>query len=101
MKSLYDICEMVIDVEEGLMTGEIPFVYDNLMSAMKPGHPMEILDNILAEIFWDVQANKEPPLEKVIHVRDQMKAFRNAFKVTKLNAAIKEMTAYIVEKGGK
>jgi len=101
MNSLYDICEMVIDVEEGLMTGEIPFVYDNLMSAMKPGHPMEILDNILAEIFWDVQAGNEPPLEKVIHVRDQMKAFKNAFKVNKLNAAIKEMTAYIEEKGGK
>ena len=83
------------------MTGEIPFTYDNLMSAMKPGHPMEILDNILAEIFWDVQADKELPLEKIIHVRDQMKAFKKVFKVTKLNAAIKEMTAYIVEKGGK
>ena len=101
MKSLQDIYEMVIDVEEGLMTGEVSFVYDNLMSAMKPGHPMEILDSILAEIFWDVQAGNELPLEKVIHVRDQMKAFKKAFKVTKLNAAIKEMTAYIVEKGGK
>lgn len=63
MKSLYDICEMVIDVEEGLMTGEVSIVYDNLMSAMRPGHPMEILDSILAEIFWDVQAGKEPPLQ--------------------------------------
>ena len=62
---------------------------------------MEILDAILAEIFWDVQADREPPLEKLIHTRDEMKAFKQTFKVKELNAAIKELTAYIVDKGGK
>ena len=49
--TLDEICDEIMDIEEALLYGEISFTYDRLMSAMKAGHPMEILDGIIAEIF--------------------------------------------------
>ena len=101
MKTLYEICEEVVDIEEGLMFGTIPFSYDNLMSAMKPGHPMEILDSILATIFFDVQAGKEPPREKIEETLKEFRSFKNAFKVKELNKPIKDLTEYLKNMGGE
>ena len=95
MKTLYEICEDVIDIEEGLMLGTISFTYDNLMSAMKPGHPMEILDSILATIFFDVQAGDEPPREKIKETLKGFKGFVRVFKVKELNGPIKDLTEYL------
>ena len=66
--TLYEICREIGLVEQGLMYGEIDFSYDNLMSAMKPGHPADILDDILSIIGWDVFEGKDPPIEKVREV---------------------------------
>ena len=63
--TLKEICDMVLEIEEGLMYGSISFEYDNLMCAMKSGHPMEILDEMLATIFWDVQSGTEPSRENI------------------------------------
>ncbi len=98
MKTLFEICEDVVDIEEGLMYGTIGFSYDNLMSAMKPGHPMEILDGILATIFWDVQVGNEPPRENIEQTIKDFKAFKKAFKVKELNRPIKDLEAYLKQK---
>ena len=95
MKTLSEICEEVIDIEEGLMYGTIPFYYDNLMSAMKPGHPMEILDEILATIFWDVQSGKEPPRENIEETVKMFRDFKNTFKVKEMNKPIRELNEYL------
>ncbi len=93
--TLSEICEQVMDIEEGLMTGEVQFRYDNLMSAMKPGHPMEILDGIIAEIFWDVMSGKMPEKEKIANVVDNMKNFTDCFDVDELKPIIGELEEYI------
>lgn len=95
MKTLFEICENVIEIEEGLMYGMIDFAYDNLMSAMKPGHPMEILDSILATIFFDVQAGEEPPREKIEETLKGFKAFKQTFKVSEMSQPIKDLTNYL------
>lgn len=92
---LSEICEKVIAIEGGLLHGEITFEYDNLMSAMKGGHPMEILDDILANIFWDVQAGKEPSEKALRKTLKEMKSFRRAFKVKELAEPIKLLEEYI------
>ena len=92
---LQEICDEVLSIEEGLMYGTIPFAYDNLMSALKPGHPMEILDDMLSEIFWDVQAGKEPAMESLKTTLDNFKQFRKVLKVNAMNAPIRDLTAYI------
>ena len=92
---LQTICNEVLAIEEGLMYGTIPFAYDNLMSALKPGHPMEILDEILSEIFWDVQAGKEPSLEALKSTLNNFKEFRMVFKVQNMSAPIRHLAAYI------
>ena len=93
--TLPEICEKVIAIEDGLLNGEISFVYDNLMSAMKGGHPMEILDDILSNIFWDVQAGKNPSEKALKKTLKEMKSFRRAFKVKELSEPIKLLEEYI------
>ena len=93
--TLYEICREIGEVEEGLMYGEISFTYDSLMSAMKPGHPADILDDILSVIGWDVFAGKEPEKEKVKQVLARLREFKRCFKVKELNAPIKHLNEYL------
>ncbi len=95
--TLFEITEEVMDIEEGLMYGTISFTYDKLMSAMKPCHPMEILDRIIAEIFWDVRAGREPELDNVKNVISNMKSFKECFKVKELGNVIKHLEAYVAD----
>lgn len=95
--TLEDICEKIIDVEEGLMLGTISFSYDNLMASMKLGHPMEILDSILAQIYFDVINGRTPDLGKVQSVHKQLITFKTCFNVKQLEKPIKEMGNYIQE----
>ncbi len=95
VKELERICEEVIDIEEGLMFGTILFRYDNLMSAMKPGHPMEILDSILANIYFTVSGGKEPSMAKMKETLKDFKGFKSAFDVKEMSKPIKELSDYI------
>ena len=95
IKTLEKICEEVVNIEEGLMFGTILFRYDNLMSAMKPGHPMEILDSILANIYFTVIGGKEPPMEKMEETLKNFRGFKSAFAVKEMNKPIKELSDYI------
>lgn len=93
---LYDICKEIAVVEDKLAYGEIDFSYDKLMSAMKAGHPADILDDILSIIGWDVFAGKEPPIEKVEETLTRLKGFQSTFKVD-LKEIIKNLKEYITE----
>lgn len=93
---LYDICKEIAVVEDKLAYGEIEFSYDKLMSAMKPGHPADILDDILSIIGWDVFAGIEPPIEKVEQTLKGLKSFQSTFKVD-LKEIINHLKEYIAE----
>ena len=93
--TLNDICKEILSIEEGLDCGTIAFTYDNLASAMKCGHPVEIFDNIIAEIFWDIQAGKEPEKSKIENVLKGLKRFKRSFKVKELSKPIKDLEAYL------
>ena len=93
--TLYEICNEIAMVENGLAYGMINFSYDNLMSAIKPGHPADILDDILAIIGWDVFAGKIPENEKVIEVLEGLRGFVECFKVEDLNKAITHLEEYL------
>lgn len=95
--NLNDICQEILAIEEGLDCGTIAFTCDNLASAMKCGHPVEIFDNIIAEIFWDVQAGKQPEKDKLENVLKGLKRFKRSFKVKELSKPIKDLSNYIDE----
>lgn len=95
--TLFEICREIGGVEEGLMFGEITFCYDNLMCAMKPGHPADILDDILSIIGWDVFAGKEPSIEKIREVYKLLKEYVACFKVKELKSAVKHLSEYLKE----
>lgn len=92
---LNDICKELIAIEEGLDCGTITFTYDNLSSAMKCGHPADIFGSIIAEVFWDIQAGKEPERDKVDNVLKGLKRFKRSFKVKELSKPIKDLEAYL------
>lgn len=93
--NLNDICQEILAIEEGLDCGTITFTYDNLASAMKCGHPVEIFDNIIAEIFWDIQAGNEVERDKLENVLKGLKRFKRSFKVKELSKPIKDLEAYL------
>ena len=92
---LKDICQELIAIEEGLDCGTIAFTYDNLSSAMKCGHPVEIFDSIIAEVFWDIQASKESEKAKLESLLKGLKRFKRSFKVKELSKPIKDLEAYL------
>ena len=94
--TLYEICNDIAIIEEKLAYGEIEFSYNKLMSAMKPGHPADILDDILSTIGWDVFEGKEPPIEKVKETLAGLESFQATFKVD-LKQPIKNLKEYIAE----
>lgn len=95
--TLYEICSEVAQIEEGLAYGEIEFVYGKLASAMKPGHPADLLDDVLSMIGWDVFADKEVEIERVKEWQNALKEFKKCFKIKELAAPIRHIDTYIKE----
>ena len=96
--TLSEICIELVAVEQKLMDGQISFSYDNLMSAMKPGHPAELLDEILADVYFEsVIYGREVPLDRVKEFADELKAFKTDFKIRAMAAPLKKLTDYIKE----
>lgn len=94
---LKDICLEILSISEGLEYGTIEFTYDNLACAMKIGHPAEILEGVLSEIFFDVRDDRVPERDKVESVLKGLKRFKRSFKVKELSKPIKDLSTYLEE----
>lgn len=95
VKRLDRICRDLADVEMGLMEGRIDFCYDKLMSAMKPGHPCEIMDGILANIYYPAMQGHEPPMDVMEKTLKNLQSFGKAFSIEEINEPLKELAEYI------
>lgn len=95
IKKLTQICSDLAEIEMGLMEGEIDFSYDNLMSAMKPGHPCEIMDGILSNIYYPAMGGKEPPMETMEKTLKDLNGFAKAFKIKEMKTPLQELADYI------
>ena len=99
MKSLYDICEAIANVVTGLDCGDIDFNYDNLASAMKVGHPAEILDGMSFEMHEELFLNRDAVINRsrVEELTKDLKRFRRSFKVKEVSPIIKDLEQYLKE----
>lgn len=95
IKKLSQICSDFAGIEMGLMEGEIDFSFDNLMSAMKPGHPCEIMDGILANIYYPAMDGKEPSMETMEETLKDLNGFATTFKIKEMKAPLQELADYI------
>ena len=95
--NIKEICAEILTIEEGLDCGTISFAYDNLSSAMKCCHPVEILDDTISGVFWDLQEGRNPEREKIEDLLKGLKRFKRAFKVKELSKPIKDLTQYLSE----
>lgn len=96
--SLNDICNDILTVMDGLECGTINFTYDKLASAMKIGHPADILGSVIAEIVFDVRDGIVPKTEAVDNVLKGLKRFKRNFKVKELSKPITDLTNYLKER---
>ena len=92
---LRNICDEIAMIIQKMFYGQVNFEYDNLMCAMKPGHPAEILDEILGIIGWDVFAGKTPEKEKIEEMYSSLKEYKKAFKVKELKEPIEDLKNYL------
>ena len=99
--TLKQICTEVAEIEESLAHGMIEVSYDNLMSAMKPGAPADLLDDILSMVGWDVFAGKEIETARVKEWKEALEGFKNDFQVEELAEPIKHITEYLERKTKK
>ncbi len=95
IKRLDRICSDLAGVEMGLMEGTIDFSYDNLLSAMKPGHPCEIMDGILANIYYPAIRGIEPPMETMEQTLNDLTSFAEGFKIKEMEQPLKALSEYI------
>lgn len=93
--NLNEIYQELLSIEEGLDCGTIEFTCDNLTSAMKCGHPADIFDGIIAEVYWDTQAGLQPEEAKLENLLNGLKRFKRSFKVKELGKPIKDLTSYL------
>ncbi len=97
--SLLSICMDIAMIENGLAEGRIPFSYDNLMSAMKPGHPADILDDIFCDVgdalYYDFAA--EIPTERLQQLLSDLEEFKACFNVDRLQGPIDDLKEYLAQ----
>lgn len=93
--TLQEICSEIAEVEQGLENGNVQFTYSKLMRAMKPGHPADLLDDILSMVAWDVEAGKVIETDRVKQWADALTDFAEEFNIEELDAPIQHITEYI------
>ena len=99
MKDLKEICLKIADLEGDIMYGAVSFSYDKMMSAMGCGHPAEILDMILAPVFWPVIRDRDVEISEVKNLYSQLISYKNSLQVAELGPLIEELRIYLQENG--
>ena len=92
------ICSDLAGVEMGLMEGKIDFNYDNLMSATKPGHPCEMMDDILSAIYYPSVQGKEPPMKTMEATLKKLQKFAKTFQIKEMDDPLKALSDYIKDR---
>ncbi len=95
---LANICIDLVEIERQLMEGEISFYYDNLMCALKPGHPAELLDEVLTYAYMtSVIQGRDVPLDSVKQLAADVQGLKEDFRIKELAAPLKRLKDYIKE----
>ena len=96
MKTIKEILADLSGVEMGLMQGSVAFRFDSFMKAKKLGHPVEVMDDILSEMNYDVKRGKAPERGTVAKTMEKLKAFRDTYEVEDLDDPLREMSAWLI-----
>ena len=64
---------------------------------MKPGHPADLLDDVLSMIGWDVYSGKDIEMERVKEWLEALKSFKEEFEIKELSKPIQHLEKYIKE----
>lgn len=90
-KSLSEIMFEITRIQEKLCNGEIEFSYDKIFSALGAGHPAEIMDNIISDVFWTVRADEKPLKKDIEEMVSGLEGFKNEFEIEQLETPISHL----------
>ena len=101
--TLYDICLEIARVENGLADGYIRFSIsddDKWIYALKPGHPADLLDDILSPVGNKlcIHPNAVIPTPDLQKMLENLGGFAGAFGVKELAEPIAHLRAFIAER---
>ena len=94
---LYDICQKIANIEEGMFNGSIEFSCDDRLMFVLKIHPAEALDAILSPVGFPVFAGQDVSIEDVEEMKEDLIGFMEDLEVTELEEVINDLETYIKE----
>ena len=95
MKTLKQICEELTGIEMGLMQGSVGFRYAAPAAVGKAGHPVEIMDDMLNPINYEVRHGRTPERGTVNKTLVKLRKFREAFEIEELDGPLADLGAWL------
>ena len=94
MKTIKEICAELTGIEMGLMKGTVGFRGEPSAAAPKPGHPVDVLDDLLNPIIYEIRHGKTPESGTVATTLGKLKGFREAYGVEDLDQLQQDIATY-------
>ncbi len=95
MEDIKEICNRIFELEGELIYGRVAFTSDKLMSAMGCCHPSNMLNTILAPVWY---ASK-PEIGKVEEMYSSLVSFNNSYNIYELKSILEDLRIYLQENG--
>lgn len=97
MNTAQEICDRLSQIIDGMWRGTVIFTVDKLSSAMKCGHPADILDEMVGSAYMDTAFGDSPDRQHLNTLLKDLKRFKRSFKVKELAEPIKALEALLSE----
>ncbi len=95
MKTLKEICAEFTGIEAGLMQGTVGFRYEPAEGMKKSGHPVEIMDDVLNPVIYEIRHGRTPGAGTVSRTLAKLRSFRSTYGVEKLDAPLADLEAWL------
>ena len=95
MKTIKEICAELTGIEMGLMKGTVGFRGEPSTAAPKPGHPVDVLDDLLNPIIYEIRHGKTPESGTVATTLGKLKGFREAYGVEAMDGPLSDLSSWL------
>lgn len=95
MEKLKIIFQELSSIADGMTSGRISFSVDKVSSAMKCGHPGDMLSEMVGYFLFSFTPEDEVPADQLEIFLKDLKRFKRSFKVKELSVPIKALEEHL------
>lgn len=95
MMHLLPVFQEISSIADGMTTGRISFSVDKVSSAMKCGHPGDMLSEMVGYFLFSFTPEDEIPADQLEIFLKDLKRFKRSFKVKELSGPIKTLEEHL------